>query len=132
MKTTLKLECIGDDVDQTLRHWKKVTSQLCGKNIAEATFGKMPHSYFVAEIIGFHPKYKYERKFLGFQKDYKNANSKGSRDIYAYYILEEGKIYDVKEPYSWGNHHRYFCTVDEKGNIKILTKEEVDQWLKNH
>lgn len=131
MKTSLKIECIGDNYDQTIKFWKNVTADLCGNNLAEATFGTFKASYFVAEITGFHAKFKYERKFISCKKDYKNANSKGSRGVYAFYILESGKIYDVLEPYSWKNSHRYFCTVDDNGNIEILTKEQVDQCLKN-
>ncbi len=113
------------------KFWKSVTTDICGKSLAEVTFGTMKASYFVAEITGFHPKFKYERKFLQCKKDYKNANSKGSRGVFAFYILESGKIYDVLDPYSWKNSHRYFCIVDELGNIEILTKEEVDKCLKD-
>jgi len=131
MKTTLKIECIGDNTDQMFKFYKKMTSDAVGATLAEKTFGKIPASYFVAEITGFHVKFKYERTFLQCKKDYKNANSKGSRGVYAWYILESGKIYDVLEPYSWKGSHRYFCTVDQEGDIQILTKEDVDICLKN-
>lgn len=131
MKASLKIECIGDNTDQMLKFWKGVTSDILGEGISEATFGTMKASYFVAEITGFHPQFKYERHFLKCKKDYRKANSKGSRGVYAYYILEYGKIYDVLEPYSWKNSHRYFCTVDNEGGIEILTKEEVNKCLKD-
>lgn len=131
MKASLKIECIGDNNDQMLKFWKGVTAEICGNDLAEATFGSFKASYFVAEITGFHPKFKYDRNFLRCKKDYKHANSKGSRGVYAFYILESGKIYDVLEPYSWKNSHRYFCTVTEEGSIEILTKEEVDICLKS-
>jgi hypothetical protein len=131
MKTSLKIECIGDNYDQIIKFWKNVTADVCGNNLAASTFSTFKASYFVAEITGFHAKFKYERKFIQCKKDYRNSNSKGSRGVYAFYILESGKIYDVLEPYSWKNSHRYFCTVDNKGDIEILTKEEVDQCLKN-
>lgn len=104
---------------------------MCGNNLAEATFGINNASYFVAEITGFHPKFKYERQFMRCKKDYSKSNSKGSRGVYAFYILESGKIYDVLEPYSWKKSHRYFCTIDDNGNIEILTKEQVNQCLKS-
>jgi len=131
MKATLKLECIGDSHDQMFKFFKTLTADVCGKGLAEQTFGTMKASYFVAEITGFHPKFKYERRFLKCKKDYKKSNSKGSRGVFAFYILESGKIYDVLEPVSWKNSHRYFCTVDDDGDIITLEKEEVDQCLKN-
>jgi hypothetical protein len=131
MKTSLKLECIGDNSDQMFKAYKSMTAMIVGKGLAEATFSTMKASYFVAEIIGFHPKFKYDRKFLPCKKDYRDSNSIGSRGLYAFYILESGKIYDILEPYSWKNSHRYFCTVNELGEIIILIKEEVDKCLKD-
>lgn len=131
MKATLKIECIGDNDTQFLKFWKSALTEMVGDKLTESIFGNIPLKFFVAEITGFHSKFKYERKFLRCKKDYRNANNKGSRGVYAFYILESGKIYDIKHPYSWKNHDRYFCTVDDNGDIKILTKEQVDQCLKN-
>ncbi|NLH51832.1 MAG: hypothetical protein GX459_03175 [Bacteroidales bacterium] len=87
MKAILKIECIGDNYDQNLRFWKNITTQLAGKQLAEATFGKSKASYFVAEIIGFNDKYRYERIFLSCQKDYKDSNGTGSRKTIPGYKL---------------------------------------------
>lgn len=132
MKTSLKIECIGDGRDQTHKLFKSILTEGTNAEIAEYTLGTLRASYFVAEITGFHPKFKYERRFLKPQKDYKNASSTGNRMVYAYYILETGKIYDVLKPVSWKNSHRYFCTVDKDGNIITLEKKEVDECLKSH
>ncbi len=131
MKTSLKIECIGDGYDQTHKLFKSIGTEFLGKELSEATFGSFNASYFVAEITGFHPKYKYERRFLKPQRDYKSASSTGNRGVYAYYILESGRLYDVLKPVSWKNSHRYFCTVDKDGNIITLEKKEVDECLKN-
>ncbi len=132
MKTSLKIECIGNGYDQTNRLFKAILAETTSSIIAELTIGKIGVRFFVAEITGFHPKFKYERRFLKPQKDYKNASSTGNRGVYAYYILESGKIYDVLKPVSWKNSHRYFCTVDKEGDIITLKKREVDECLKSH
>ena len=131
MKTSLKIECIGDNNTQFLNFWKSASTKMISGKLTKSIFGNIPLGWFVAEILGFHPQFNYERKFLRYKKSYKNANSTGSRGVYAFYILESDKIYDVKSPYSWAKSHRYFCTVGNDGEIKILTKEEVDQCLKN-
>lgn len=131
MKASLKIECIGNGYDQTHKLFKSILTEATNAEIAECTFGTFKASYFVAEITGLHPKYGYERRFLKPQRDYRSASSTGNRGVYAYYILESGKIYDVLKPVSWKNSHRYFCTVDEDGDIITLEKKEVDECLKN-
>ena len=69
----------------------------------------VPSSSWVAEIVGLHPKYKLDRAFLPYKKDYSRSNSVGSRGVYANYILEAGHIYDIKD-----FKDRYFCAVTEK------------------
>lgn len=131
MKVSLKIECIGDDQDYLI---KMASAQIAGafdKELSDAVIGKFPARYFVAEILGFDKKYKFKRRFLKYNKDYSEANSKGSRGVYAYYILESGKIYDVKSPVSWKNCERYFCSVSEFGFIYYLTEEEVIECLKS-
>lgn len=125
---TLKIEAIGDNNDQAIRQASGFLDAIIGGVAGEAMVGKLPASYFVAEITGFHPKFKYERKFLKGQKDYSEANSKGSRGVYVYYYLEEGKIYDVKKPVSWKNDRRFFCRIE--GNTRIEMEEsEVKECL---
>jgi hypothetical protein len=131
MRATLKIECIGDNSDQLLKFWKRTTADMLGSGIADATFGSSKLSYFVAEITGFHPKFKFERNFLRFKKCYKHANSKGSRGVFAWYLLDSGKIYDVLEPVSWKNSQRYFCTVNDEGEIVYMKESEVVEWLKS-
>lgn len=130
MPKVLKIECIGDDTDQHLKFHRNLTNSLI-PGLGDLTFGKSMKRYWVAEITGTCPKYKYQRVFLRYKKDYSEANSIGSRGVYAYYILEDGKIYEVCAPTSWKNTDRYFCTI-ENGELIRLSSEEVEklEWLK--
>lgn len=125
----LKIECIGDDTDQLFKMYRNLTNDLM-PGLGDITFGKTTKRYWVAEIMGSSPKYKYERKFVRCKKDYSEANSVGSRGVYAYYILDEGRIYEVSSPESWGKTDRYFCTVRNTELFK-MSEEEVESWLKD-
>lgn len=125
MKAILEIELIGDNTVQEMRMWRRLGDELI-PGTGTAIFGGCPPSGWVAEIVNFHEKFKYERKFLKFKKDYSRANSKGSRGVYAEYILEDDKIYDVKN-----NKQRYFCKVEDWKIVKI-TEEEVIEWLNEH
>lgn len=125
MKNILEIELIGDNVSQLCRLYRTVTNEAI-PGLGDMTFGSMPPSGWVAEITGFDPIYKYKRNFLRYKKDYSRSNSKGSRGVFAEYLLESEKIYDVKD-----NKRRFFCKVTENGDIKHVKEEEVVEWLKN-
>lgn len=131
MKAVLKIEAIGDNCDQFIRFNKCMLNDAM-PGLGDLTIGKIPVSYFVAEVVGFSNKYKYKRRFLNAKKDYTHANSVGSRGVYLYYFLESGKIYDIKQPISWRRTLRYFCKVAELGDIENLTEQEVTEWLKKN
>lgn len=124
MRAYLELELVGDDTYQLFKFYKNVTEGLIG--LGNEVFGKVPPTAWVAEITAFDAKYKYTRHFMRFKKDYSRSNSKGSRGVYAEYLLESGQIYEVKE-----RKERYFCKVDDAGEIVKITEEEVIAWLKN-
>jgi len=85
---------------------------------------------WVAEIVGRHPRYKYERRFLRPRIDYRKASSTANRGVWFWWTLESGRIYEIWRRTSWryGRDHR-FVTVTEDGDIQDLTREEVDAWL---
>ena len=85
---------------------------------------------FCAEITGLHPKFKFERRFLKPNRDYSQANRTGSRGVYDYFNLDEGKIYDIKSPQSWKSVDRYYCRI-EGGRIVRMDEDEVYRCLKN-
>lgn len=130
MKAYLEIELFGENARQMFKLWETIINT-GAPGLGTITFGGMPSSGWVAEITGFDPKYKYARNFLKRKLDYSRANSKGSRGVYAEYILESGKIYEVKEQTSWKKVYRYFCTVNNDGEIVILNESEVIEWLKS-
>lgn len=100
MKAQLKLEQIGE-ISSTVRRF----------------MGGGPPMPWVAEIIGTDDRFGLQREFLPFNKDFEEANSQGSRGVYAVYILESGRAYEVFERTSWRGSRRYFATVSEAGEI---------------
>lgn len=130
MKTTLCLEAIGDDQTHYMRLWRNVVDHVI-PGLGSAVTGSIPQPCWVAEITGTDHKYKYKRKFLHGKKDYQKSNSKGSRGVYIWYILESGKHYEVKERVSWSRSKRYFIKVTDAGDIVWSTELEVESWLKN-
>jgi len=130
MKAVLEIELFGEDTRQMLRTWNNLTNSLV-PGLGDATFGSLSPSGWVAEIRGTDAKYKYARQFLKRKIDYSRSNSKGSRGIYAEYLLDSNSIYEVKQQTSWKNSSRYFCTVNQDGDIVKMNEGEVIEWLKN-
>jgi hypothetical protein len=107
-----------------MRLWSGISDMNLGPGSGRAIFGSIPPYAWCAEITGLDKKYKYMRRFLPFKKDYSQSNSVGSRGIRAIYMLEENKIYEVKD---WKD--RYFCIVRDWG-IRRIPEYEVKEWLK--
>lgn len=84
---------------------------------------------WVAEIKGIDSKWGYEREFLDGKFDYSNANSKKSRDVYIEYNLESGLIYQADTNISWGKRIRYFCTVNNNGDIIVLNEGDIKEMV---
>lgn len=101
MRAVIKIECIGD-----------------GGRFGSSRYG-------VSEITGIYPSGALRKTPLRCNKDYSKANSVGSRGVYAYYIVQTGRIYEVYEPVSWKRTRHYFCTVTLDGDIVELTMEKV-------
>lgn len=130
MKATFRIEIFGNN-SKLLRFYQSMISDVAGNDVANAIVGKIPAQYYVAEITGTDPKWKYQREFVKAKYDYKNSNSIGSRGVYAWYIIESGKIYEVKSQTSWKSFDKYYCTVNPvSGDIEKIGKEEVDECLK--
>jgi hypothetical protein len=123
MKAILALELRGDNARQLTRLWSSISDMNLGEGAGRAIFGSMPPAAWCAEITGRDPKFKYKRDFLRYKKDYSQANSKGSRGVRAIYMLDEGKVYDVKD---W--KERYFCAVKD-WEIHRIDESEVEEWL---
>jgi len=89
-------------------------------------------NYWVAKICGFDNKFGYAREFIRGKTDYRNTNSKGSRGVYIYFILDSGYVYEIFQPITWIKSKRWFGLVSENGDVVEINKEDVNQWLKNH
>lgn len=110
MKASLKLERIGDNSDYG------VVGRLVGYSHPKP---------WVARIIGSDLHYKFKRVFLKPKVDYTHSNSKGTRGVYYYFILESGEAYEVYDMINWTKRDRYFCTVKWNGDIMRLKEAEV-------
>lgn len=84
---------------------------------------------WVAEIVGLSAKYGYERRFLRGKEDWTRANSPGSRGVYFYFTLEEGRYYEAYRRVSNNQSERLFLKVTSEGEIVEVSREEVDEWL---
>lgn len=126
MKGILILELFGEDTRQLYKIYRgifEVSGGDLGRMYFDKYIGTLPRSSWVAEINGPDDKYGLSRTFLRYKVDYSKANSKGSRGIFAEYILSPRKIYEVRSQESWGRSRRYFCTVDDEGNVIELDEE---------
>lgn len=130
MKAFIEIELFAQDLAQLNRFCTNITNEVL-PGLGNMVFGGMPSSGWAAEITGTDPKYKYQRSFLKRKKEYSRGNSKGSRGIYAEYILETGRLYEVKEQKSWSRFERYFCKVNDDGEVLKIDETEVIEWLKS-
>jgi hypothetical protein len=129
MKAHLSFEIIGDGQYQEIRFFKNIMNEMM-QGMGNVFFAGFKRDYFVAEINGIDKKFGFSRVFINGKKDYSETNSKGSRGVKAIYILESGKIYEVKHKVSWKSFDRYFCIVADEGEIKKITRNEVCQRIK--
>ena len=117
-RAILEIEMHYDNIVQQVRFNKKLTASIIHDPLALAIWGGLKGSPWVAEVGG-------DRRFVRYKKDYSRSNSKGSQGVYAVYILDEGKVYEVN---AWDE--RYFCTVHD-WQVVHMDKSEVDKWLKD-
>jgi hypothetical protein len=126
MKAQLKIEAIGDNINQISAFFTRMTDDMV-PGLGTMTFGGKPFRYWCARIVGFDPVYKYCREFIRPKKDYSQANSKGSRGVWLYFLLESGFVYEAKS-----SKRRFFCEVNTDGNVVDVSKEYVDEWISEH
>src|SRR5690606_23131495 len=93
----------------------------------EAIMGGDVTKPWVARLDGLDHKYGFRRTFLEGQKDYRDANSGGSRGVYVYYALRPG-IYEVNERVTWKRVRRYFIRV-VGSEIHEISKDEATRWV---
>ena len=57
------------------------------------------------------------------------ASDSFNRGVFAYYLVESGRMYEVKEKTPAEENLRYFLTVSEHGEKIKLTEEELNLCL---
>ena len=57
-------------------------------------------------------------------RDYSNANSKGTRGVYDYFALENGKMYEVTTALTWNKQERYYLLISGSGEMTRMDYEE--------
>ena len=128
MKATLELEFIGANSADFI-------NSLCGQfdrikpGLGDAFIGRPAPGPWVAEITGRYPSGKLKRTFVRSKRDYSRANSKGSRGVWLWFVLESDKLCEVHARTSWKNSTDYFCAITVTGDIYTLSDDEVGEWL---
>jgi hypothetical protein len=83
---------------------------------------------WVAQIMGLHHKYGFERAFLQGQRALVGCNSKGTRGVHLNFLLEDWHHYEVCCFAGWSRKERYFLWVDG-GEARRVSAEEIKQCL---
>lgn len=91
-----RLECIGDD------SFYRPVSQVRDLQ---------PRRPWVARIGGLCPQYEFVREFCRGNKDYADANKKGSRGVWLYFQLPPG-LYEIHQLLSYRQSRRFFAKVE--------------------
>jgi hypothetical protein len=131
MKATLGIEYIGERYDADMLLWARRLDDAFGGQFGRSIIGgpARPRKPWVAEISDRHEQLGLQRRFLPANWQRKRANGPHSRGVELWFVLESGRVYEVNEPVSWRRWDRYFCAVDDAGNVQRLSKKEVEQWL---
>lgn len=122
MKAAIVIERNGNNPCASYHLYDKVFGRI---DSADLGLSKSK-SVWVAEITGLSKAFKFERRFLKYQRDYSDSNGSGSRGIFDTFILETERVYEVND-----SGFRYFCKVSGPGDIVKIKEKEVVEWLKN-
>lgn len=125
MKAILKLELFSEVQRQQAKINRSIFNMFGEADYFDKTMGVPPRSSWVAEITGPDEKYRLARNFLKPKLDYSHSNGVGSRGIFAEFILTSGAVYEVKSQVTWQRVERYYCYVDDEGDIIHITDEDV-------
>lgn len=124
MKAALHLELFGENNREYFKLYRHIFELFDHQQTFDDLVGGVPpRSSWVAEITGPDETYGLRREFLRPKLDYSRSNAKGSRGIFAEYILESGHIYEVLARVNWKRSERYFCTVSDAGTVVELAEE---------
>lgn len=131
MKAILNLEYIGEAQDARLAFYARLIDQI-DQGLGGAVVGpSRPRKPWVAEILGSDSIYRLKRRFVPANWSRKYANGAHSRGVVLWFVLKPNTYYEVKSPTSWRSHDRYFCRVNDDGEILKISREEVVEWARN-
>jgi hypothetical protein len=127
MIAILRIEAIGDDFV-----YRNGRLKAAGKDLIPAHMRRVAHYLaagkpWCARITGLDPRFGLRREFVRCKRDYKHANSTGSRGVILHYELRPG-IYEVNERTSWKSERRYFVRSHE-GRLTEVNLAEVKTWV---
>lgn len=125
MKGCLSIEAIGINVEDALRNFDCIAKKL-GVNL-DSDQSIIPP--FVGQVSSRNGVLQLSA--LRGRRDYSKANSKGSRGVYAHFILREDVLYYVAARLTWRSVDRYFCALRTDGSIYRLSPDEVQEWLRS-
>jgi hypothetical protein len=111
LKATISAEWIGKDTDEKLRM------------LGEGPMRKPWCARVELKWKGFY------RHFIDGKVDYTHANSKGSRGVFVWFIIESGYVYEMKRSLTWRSSERVFLRVRSDGTIEEGAIEDAERWL---
>lgn len=129
MKATLRCEYIGESLDAKIQLYSGIFKTAAGDRGKQVVGRGSSRRPWVAEITGIDDAGKLERSFLAANWQRVRANSEHSRGVELWFILEDGRLYEVSRPVSWRRTERFFCVVDQTGTIQRLSQDEANKWL---
>lgn len=127
MKAVLKLEIIADNYYAYQNEKDNAEKKWAGERKYEQALGHDKSRPWVARITGLDDRYGFAREFIHGYKDYREANSIGSRGVYEYFPLDPG-VYEVHERVTWKKTRRYFIRVAGT-DFEEISRDEAIQWL---
>jgi hypothetical protein len=131
VKAALKCELIGDSSREHLKWMSQFMDDAFGRGFGNEFVGKVPPICWCARITGTDQRYGLDREFIRGRRDYRDANSVGSRGVFMWFVIETGYYYEVKRRVSWRYSERFFCKVTESGDIVEVEKGEVEAWAQS-
>lgn len=119
MKTSLKLESIGDGANEQYRFYHKLFKGACS-GLGNLAAGIQKDPFWVKQIISEHESIR-----ITGRKDYSESTGSGLRGVFVHYILDSAHIYKIKEMVSWKRTVIYFVKVTDDGDIVQISEDEV-------
>jgi hypothetical protein len=126
---TLRLEGIADHLGDKRRHLQRLPADRVDPRDYELLFTEAPRPW--VERLVPDDGSALSRQRLAGQKDFREANSIGSRGVFWHYTLREGEVYEVHQLTGWKKSRNWFCRVGESGRVEEITRAEAEAWLRS-